>query len=192
MKHIMADDELFQNEMEGVEPLKQNKKTVLPRSAIDHTHKAVLRKHAEHEKKADVNFLDLENIEMVDPGDIIGNKKPGVQNGVYKKLRQGKYPSENHLDLHKTTVKQAQKQVLNFIDDSRKKNYRCVIITHGKGVYSKTPGKIKSHVNHWLQQIPEVLAFHSTLAKDGGSGAVYLLLKKTEVKKQENRDTYNR
>ena len=188
----MADDELFQNEMEGVKPLKQDKKTDLSRPVKSQTDKAALRKHAEHKNKDDVNFLDLENIEMVEPGDTIGNKKPGVQNGVYKKLRQGKYPSENHLDLHKTTVKQAQKQVLNFIEDSRKKNYRCVIITHGKGVHSKTPGKIKSHVNHWLQQIPEVLAFHSTLAKDGGSGAVYVLLKKTETKKQENRETYNR
>jgi len=179
----MADDELFQDEMEGVKPLKQDKKNVLLRPAKDQANKALLRDHAEHEKKADVNFLDLENIEMVDPGDTIGNKKPGVQNGVYKKLRQGKYPSENHLDLHKTTVKQAQKQVLNFIEYSRKKNYRCVIITHGKGVHSKTPGKIKSHVNHWLQQIPEVLAFHSTLTKDGGSGAVYVLLKKNRNEK---------
>jgi len=188
----MADDELFQNEMEGVKPLKQDNKNVLLRPAKDQANKALLRDHAEHEKKADVNFLDLENILLVDPGEIIGNKKPGVQNGVYKKLRQGKYPSENHLDLHKTTVKQAQKLVMSFIKDSRKKNHRCIIITHGKGVHSKTPGRIKSHVNHWLQQIPEVLAFHSALAKDGGSGAVYVLLKKTETKKQENRETYNR
>ena len=188
----MADDELFQNEMEGVEPLKQDKKTAPSRPAKDPLNKAVLRDHAANEKKEDVNFLDLENILMVDPEDTLGNKKPGVQNGVYKKLRQGKYPSENHLDLHKTTVKQAQKKVLSFIEDSRKKNYRCVTITHGKGVHSKTPGRIKSFANHWLQQIPEVLAFHSALAKDGGSGAVYVLLKKTEAKKQENRDTYNR
>ena len=37
---------------------------------------------------------------------------------------------------------------------------------------------IKSHVSHWLQQIETVMAFCSAQPKDGGTGAVYVLLKK--------------
>lgn len=38
---------------------------------------------------------------------------------------------------------------------------------------------IKSHVNTWLRQHPQVLGFSSCLAKHGGTGAVYIILKRT-------------
>lgn len=189
----MADEEdIFQKEMQGVKPLKQDKKILQPPHSKTLSNTAVLRKHAEHGGKTSLNYLDLDHITPVAPNDIIGAKKPGVQDGVYKKLRQGKYSVQSQLDLHRATVKEAQHQVLNYIQQSTIHNYRCVLITHGKGVQSKTPGRIKSYVNHWLQQIPEVLAFHSAQPKDGGAGAVYVLLKKSAAKKQENRGTYNR
>jgi len=37
---------------------------------------------------------------------------------------------------------------------------------------------IKNKVNSWLRQHQDVLAFHSAMPKDGGNGAVYVLLKK--------------
>lgn len=186
------DDDIFKKEMEGVKPLGQDKKINLSKTGKTQKDSSVLRNHAEHGKKKDRNYLGLENIIPVQPGDPLGMKKPGVQEGVYKKLRLGKYPPENHLDLHRLNVMEARQQVFETIINSQKQNYRCIMITHGKGVKSKTPGKIKSHVNHWLQQMPEVLAFHSAQAKDGGTGAVYVLLKKSEEKKQENREKYNR
>lgn len=189
----MADDEdLFKKAIQDVTPLQQDKKIIRPAHPKTGQNSAALRQHAEEGKKPDLNYLDLNSITPVNPEDIIGLKKNGVQEGVYKKLRQGKYPIEDQLDLHSSTVKEAQSQVLNYIKQSVMHNYRCVLITHGKGVQSKTPGKIKSHVNHWLQQIPDALAFHSAQAKDGGTGAVYVLLKKSEAKKQENREKYNR
>ncbi|EXJ09223.1 Smr domain protein [Nitrincola nitratireducens] len=42
---------------------------------------------------------------------------------------------------------------------------------------------IKSCVNDWLQQIPQVLAFTSAQPKDGGTGAVYVLLKRNKDKR---------
>ena len=54
-------------------------------------------------------------------------------------------------------------------------------IIHGKGIDSI----LKTCVNGWLRQIPEVLAFCSAPAAQGGNGAVLVLLKKRE---KANRD----
>ena len=57
---------------------------------------------------------------------------------------------------------------------------RCVRIVHGKGLSSE--GKLpvlKVKVNSWLRQKDDVLAFCSARPQDGGTGAVYVLLKKT-------------
>jgi DNA-nicking Smr family endonuclease len=54
-----------------------------------------------------------------------------------------------------------------------------VRIIHGKGNTSlgKMP-VLKGRVNSWLRQKNEVLAFCSARPNDGGTGAVYVLLKR--------------
>jgi DNA-nicking Smr family endonuclease len=53
-----------------------------------------------------------------------------------------------------------------------------VRIVHGKGKRSGNRGPVLKHlVNHWLQRMDAVLAFGSARAVDGGSGAVYVLLR---------------
>ena len=52
------------------------------------------------------------------------------------------------------------------------------IIIHGKGYGSGPDGpKLKNFVDQYLQYNPNVLAYHSALQKDGGTGAVYIQLK---------------
>jgi DNA-nicking Smr family endonuclease len=73
----------------------------------------------------------------------------------------------------------------------RKYELRTVIILHGKG--DRNPDKvatIKSHLAVWLPQIEEVLAFHSAQKQHGGTGAVYVMLKKGERSKQTNRERF--
>ena len=47
-------------------------------------------------------------------------------------------------------------------------------------------------VVHWLPQISEVLAFHSAQRHHGGTGAVYILLKKSDTKRKENLEKHQR
>ena len=55
----------------------------------------------------------------------------------------------------------------------------CIRIIHGKGLSSgKQKSVLKTYINHWLSEHERVLAFHSAKAKDGGTGAVYVLLKR--------------
>jgi DNA-nicking Smr family endonuclease len=72
----------------------------------------------------------------------------------------------------------AKEALCQFITEAMHRQQRCVLIIHGKGGQQGTPPVIKNLVNRWLPQINEVLAFYSALPKDGGSGAVYVLLKK--------------
>jgi len=122
----------------------------------------------------------------VGPHDFLAFKRDGVQNGVYRKLRLGKYTIDARLDLHRMTVEQARLAVYQFIKDCMAQDIRCALITHGRGVGRERPALLKSCVAHWLPQFPEVLAIHSAQKHHGASGATYVLLRKSERKRQEN------
>jgi DNA-nicking Smr family endonuclease len=54
----------------------------------------------------------------------------------------------------------------------------CVRIIHGKGLRSRHKGPvIKTKVNTWLRQRDDILAFCSARPVDGGTGAIYVLLR---------------
>jgi len=100
----------------------------------------------------------------------------GLQQRAFKKLKNGQFEIDAHLDMHGLTVNAAREVLSQFIVDCLSQEYRCVIIVHGKGSRGEAP-KLKPMLNHWLKQIPDVLAFCSTLPRHGGAGAVYVLLK---------------
>lgn len=112
------------------------------------------------------------------PGDCLSFCRAGIQKTIFKKLKKGQYNIGAELDLHGHTRPEAQVALAKFIQQSRKNNIRCVRIIHGKGYRSNNEGpKIKPMVNKWLQQRNEILAFCSARPIDGGTGAVYVLLK---------------
>lgn len=119
-----------------------------------------------------------EFISPVDPLEILAFKHDGVQHGVYRKLKLGKYPIQASLDLHRRTVEQARNDVYHFIVDCVDDEVRCAMIIHGKGLYRENQALLKSCTNHWLRQMDEVLAIHSARPRDGGAGSVYVLLRK--------------
>ena len=95
-----------------------------------------------------------------------------------RKLRRGQYAIEAQLDLHGNTVPEARERVSTFLRDMQTQGKRCVRIIHGKGKSSE--GKLpvlKGKVNAWLQQWDQVLAFCSARPNDGGTGAIYVLLR---------------
>lgn len=94
-----------------------------------------------------------------------------------RRLKEGAFPIEAALDLHGSTTEQARKQFLDFLSNARKEGYRCVRIVHGKGKHGKEVPILKNLVNNWLQQFPFVIAFCSAPNRDGGTGAVYVLMR---------------
>jgi len=112
------------------------------------------------------------------PGDSLSYVRPGIQKQVFKKLKRGQYSIEAELDLHGLTREEAHQQLNEFILDIRENGLRCVRIIHGKGYGSSNRGPvIKPLVNQWLRKRDEILAFCSARPVDGGTGAVYVLVK---------------
>lgn len=188
-----TDDELalFRAELADVKPLPAEPEVALSTApTLDAAAVEARRVAAITDQKHDSNYLSTTEPPLVDPYAEIGYRHDGVQLGVFQVLRQGKYETRYVLDLHRRTVEQARKDVFDFIHDAVKREQRCVLILHGRGVRAPIPALLKSYVNVWLQQMPEVLAFHSAQKRDGGTGAVYVMLKKSDDAKQDNRERY--
>lgn len=194
----MTEDEraLFELELGGVKPLKQegrvvqSKRTVLADEALLNRREAAVVG-----KVADRNSLDVDGIVALDPWYVLDFKRPGIQNGVFRKLKQGRYDSEARLDLHRMRVVQARVAVFEFIEQSIELGLRTVMIVHGRGekkAEKEQSAILKGCVNHWLQELDAVQAFHSAQPQHGGTGAAYVLLRKSEQQKQVNRERFMR
>ena len=165
------DNDLFSREVQDVKPIKTDKR-IRPTPKKKPVR---VQKHQQATTLADV-FSDAP---IEDCPDILNFSRSGVQPATLKRLRQGKVPYEHVIDLHGLTVDKARAYLLEFLAECETDGSRCVLIVHGKG-YSSPGAKpvIKPLLNRWLPQLPLVLAYTSALPADGGTGAVYVLLKR--------------
>jgi len=119
-----------------------------------------------------------EDLTSIETGEELFFVRDGIQQKVIKRLKRGELSGQAELDLHRLTKLEARLEVVQFLKYCGENNFKHVRIVHGKGLGSK--GKIpvlKTLVNHWLQQCDEVLAFCSARPCDGGTGALYVLLR---------------
>ena len=142
------------------------------------------------ESVSEQNFLTLSEVEARQPPEMLEWKQDRVQHAVFSKLRRGGYALEYELDLHQKTVKEAQQAVFKLFQQVRVKNWRCVLISHGKGERSATPGRLKSYVARWLIDHPDVIAYCSAQRNHGGVGSVYVLIRKSAAGKAANRERF--
>jgi DNA-nicking Smr family endonuclease len=113
-------------------------------------------------------------------GDEVFFQRPGVQRSVMRKLRRAQFAVQDELDLHGMTVAEAKTALGAFIQQCVKRSVYCVRIVHGKG--HRSPGRepvLKPKVVRWLSQLGNVVAFSSARPVDGGTGALYVLLKRS-------------
>ena len=192
----MGEDDSFRDAMSDVAPLSSKRQRVQHgKTAAEATPAQLQRREAavgnrNNHAAVDPNFLTLGEVPGLGPRDILEWKKDGVQHGVFARLKAGKYAAEGSLDLHRHTVKESRAALFKFLNLAFAKRWRTVVVAHGRGEKSPTPARIKSYVAAWLAQVPEVIAFHSAPHNQGGTGAVYVLLKKAPAAKDENREQY--
>ena len=184
----MQDDDisLFQSQMQGVKPIRHDRAdTGKPRS--DRQRLQALRQAATARQGGTVvDGLSDQFVIDVGPEDDLTWARDGVQEGQMRKLKLGQIPFEGSLDLHGMPVEKARELLWEFLAEATRLEVRCVRVTHGKAV--RLDGRrpmIKSHVNTWLRQHPQVLGFTSCQARHGGTGAVYVMLRRTML---EGRD----
>ncbi|MEK0362942.1 Smr/MutS family protein [Pseudomonas sp. CBC3] len=184
----MQDDDfsLFKSAVHGVKPIKHDRAdTGKPRS--NKAQIATRRANAIiSDSEIRIDGLSDQFVIDVAAEDELYWARDGVQDSQMRKLKAGQIPFEGSLDLHGLSVEKARELLWDFLAEASKFEIRCVRVTHGKA--ARVDGKrpmIKSHVNTWLRQHAQVLGFSSCVPRHGGTGAVYVMLKRTML---EGRD----
>jgi DNA-nicking Smr family endonuclease len=181
----------FLEEMQGVRPIRKPDRADLRASRELTPGQLERQRAAVSDLRKDDNPLTAEHVEFLTGHDILAFRRPGVQHGVFRKLRLGQYQIEARLDLHRMTVDEARREVFSFVRESLRLGLRSVLILHGKG--QRNPDNIallKSYLAKWLPELEPVMAFHSAQPHHGGTGAVYVMLRKNDLQKQYNRERY--
>ncbi|MCY4051696.1 MAG: Smr/MutS family protein [Gammaproteobacteria bacterium] len=106
--------------------------------------------------------------------------RSGIQKKIIDKLKQGQPQFEAKLDLHGYNRVKASQELELFFLKSIRSGYRCVLVIHGKGYHSHDQAVLRMFTMDWLKEINSVLAFCTAKQDDGGTGAVYVLLKKSQ------------
>ena len=114
------------------------------------------------------------------PNSLSGATK-SLDQKTRKRLAKGEYKVEGKIDLHGLTMDEAWEDLMKFLETAVNAGKRCVLVVHGKGKgYGEkgNMGLIKSKISGWLGEHPATLAFSNCLPKHGGSGAMYVLLRR--------------
>lgn len=179
----------FLAEMADVKPIETTNTVALNSKNKETLAQKLKRRALEKEIQQDDNGLSVDKVDPVDPHDFLSYKQDGVQEGVFKNLRLGKYQIDTHLMLNHLKFDEARQTLYQTLNDCHERGVRTVLIQHGIGLNSKPfPAFLKSYVNQWLKQIDIVIAYHSALKQHGGLGSVYVLLKKHPNQKLINRE----
>ncbi|MCG8494294.1 MAG: Smr/MutS family protein [Sneathiellales bacterium] len=118
---------------------------------------------------------------------------PGLDRNTSEKLRKGKLFIEGRVDLHGMTRREAHSRLKSFLGSAHRQGKRCVLVITGKGSSTQMTddapfmgggrkGILKEEVPRWLRE-PDlrrlVLDYREAQVKHGGSGALYVLLKRS-------------
>jgi DNA-nicking Smr family endonuclease len=77
--------------------------------------------------------------------------------------------------------------VVEFVQQCVALGIRTVLIHFGRARHPEShANRVKSCLHLWLPQLEEVMAYHAAQPQHGGSGAVYVLLRKSEQQRQQN------
>lgn len=170
------DASLFRRLMDDVRPVQQDIR------APDFKRKPPARARFRREDEASVLRESLEaDIDEIETGagEALRFHRASVGRRTMRKLARGNFAVQGEIDLHGMTVPEAKGHLRDFITESVLRGHTCVRVVHGKGLGSGHRGPVlKSKVNNWLRRWSEVLAFVSTRQVHGGTGAVYVLLRK--------------
>lgn len=163
----------FRRAMAGVRPLKRQNRVVAgpPRPPA----------RARNARAARLEVLNESlNGELVEqPSGEVEFRRPGVTAHTLRQLGHGRYSVAAEIDLHGMTRTEAREALKDLIVDATRAGLGCVRVIHGKGSGSGPGGPVlKAAVCEWLARWGDVVAFTSAKPRHGGTGALYVLLRR--------------
>lgn len=117
---------------------------------------------------------------MPAPAELTPGARADVDKRTADRLKRGKLPIEARLDLHGMTQEEALTELAGFLARVQSAGKRCVLVITGKGA-GREGGVLRRQLPQWLNQPDNrarIVAFSSAQPRDGGHGAVYVLLKR--------------
>lgn len=124
-------------------------------------------------------------VEPLETGDELSFRRDSITPRMLRRLRSGEFAVAAEIDLHGLTAAEARAELRKFVAQAIAQRKSCVRIVHGKGRGSGPRGPVlKNVVNVWLRHCDAVQAFGSARQMDGGSGAVYVLLARSDTTNQ--------
>ncbi len=179
---------LFTQAMDGVMPLPND--LVVPEPPDQ---SAVVRQVRDTMKRQDQEVVDTlralvtgkSRFDITCTGEYLEGHVISLDPRVLRQLKSGEFTIQAHLDLHGLVKEVARTTLNNFVQNSHAMGFRSLLIIHGRGLKSDTGPVLKEGVVRWLTTgtlSHLVLAFCSARPCDGGTGAMYVLLKKRPVK----------
>lgn len=182
------DDEqlLFERAMAGVEPIERepiplDKVPVIPERPPGQDEEAEVLTRLHDLVRDGDGFI------VSDTPEYMEGVGYGVNPDLARRLHQGDFSIQSHIDLHGLGVEDAQEAFEQFFKESVLSGKTAVLIVHGRGLSSTGKPILKRKVREWLTSGPWrkwVVAFTSARSCDGGAGATYVLVRKRPVTKR--------
>ena len=184
IKYIEDDDQAFLSAMGDVEPLPQKERARINRRPD--AKQPLISHEVDEDLEVMAQLADLisgnSEFDLRYSDEFVWGASPGIGPDLMDRLAGGAFPIQDYLDLHGFSEEDALKQVEDFLVRSMTKNLRHVLIVHGRGAGSPDGVPIlKRALTQALSQKrlrKRVLAFCTALQRDGGTGAMYVLLRK--------------
>jgi DNA-nicking Smr family endonuclease len=123
-------------------------------------------------------------------------RAPGLDKRSALRLQRGKREIDGRIDLHGMTQTEARSALTAFVVNGHRLGWRCLLVITGKGGRLaqehkmfwdggevREIGVLRRMVPSWLKDEPlrgSVLAYSQAQPKDGGLGALYVLLKRRQ------------
>jgi len=169
------DSELFRDAVGEVTPVTTGKHHQTPKKPP-----AIPRQsQADEISVMDELLSDFSETDLLETGEHMSYTCPGVKRSELKKLKSGKYAIQATLDLHGFNREESRNMISKFLRESQERRHHCIRVIHGKGRKTvNQPPVLKPAVAEWLMRQKSVLAFCSARDSDGGTGALYILLRK--------------
>jgi DNA-nicking Smr family endonuclease len=180
-KALDAEAALFLEAVGAVEPVKVARTRVGPPEPPRADALRLPNEEAESLARLAELVSSEDQFDLADSTEFVEGSVQGFDERVLKKLRAGDFAPQASLDLHGKTRDEAKHAVEAFIQKARIAGHRCVLVVTGRGLHSEELPVLKAGVQQWLTRgrtARQVLAFCSARPKDGGTGAVYVLLRR--------------
>ncbi|MBR2141049.1 MAG: Smr/MutS family protein [Rickettsiales bacterium] len=136
----------------------------------------IVKKHQEFGVK-DNEIKQINCDKVIKKGESLG-----IDRGLDKKLKNGDFSIDLKVDFHGMTLDEAFEHLIYVVNYAYNNGLRFLLLITGKGSGTKDGREtIKSMMEHWFIHkdiVGKVIKYVDAKHKDGGTGALYVLIKR--------------